>query len=233
MNNNKIEVLVSANWSKTNWDLSWQSVIEISELLPKVGESYEITLQDSEADYTQNGIHSLLWLPPHSELNGLDDRPTEVLKAHVVEAELLEDEWIQNGMMLGRERKYIAKIIGVQKLIENLSQLKITKDTNFKDYFNHLERSTIHYYVWDHYLYLTHSAEYVKEEFLFKESEQGYLLIFINSWVSYSYKSEICKVELNQQQNKFIQSLLKPWNKLTPNIQIFVDEGQVQGALYY
>lgn len=231
--NNKIELLVSANWSKTNWDLSWQPVIDLNELLPKVGESYEITLQDSEADYTQNGIHYLLWLPPHSELNGLDDRPIEVLKAHVVEVELLEDEWIQKGTMSGRERKYIAKIIRIQKLIEILSQLKITKDKGFKDYFNHLERSTIHYYVWDHYLYLTQSAEYVKDEFLFKESEQGYLLVFINSWMSYSYKSEICKVELNKQQNKFIQSLLKPWNKLTPNIQIFVDEGQVQGALYY
>ena len=133
MNNNKIELLVSANWSKINWDLSWQPAIDLNELLPKVGESYAITLQDSEADHTQNGIHSLLWLPPHSELNGLDDRPTEVLKAYVIEAELLEDEWIQEGTMSGRERKYIAKIIGVQKLIENLSQLKITKDTNFKD----------------------------------------------------------------------------------------------------
>ncbi len=31
MNNHKIELLASANWSKINWDLSCQSVIELSE----------------------------------------------------------------------------------------------------------------------------------------------------------------------------------------------------------
>lgn len=56
----RIELLASANWSKINWLLSFESVISLDELLPKVAESYEITLQDSEADHTQNGIHYLL-----------------------------------------------------------------------------------------------------------------------------------------------------------------------------
>lgn len=233
MNNNKIELLASANWTRTNWDLSWQPIISLSELLPKVGESYEITLQDSEANDTKNGIHYLLWLPPHSELNSLDDRPTEVLKAHVIKAELIEGKWIKQGSGFSSERRFFAKIMTIQKLIEYLPLLQITEDQKIEYYFNNLDRSTISYYVWDDYLYLTQCAEYIKDEFLFKENEQGYFLIFINGWISYSYKSEVCKIELNKQQNKYIQRLLKTWNKLTPNIQIFVDEDQVQGALYY
>lgn len=72
--NNKIELLTSVNWSRSNWELSCQSVIDLDGLLPKVNESYEICLFDSEATHTQSGKHLLLWLPPHSELNRLSPR---------------------------------------------------------------------------------------------------------------------------------------------------------------
>lgn len=38
MYKNKIELLASANWTQVNWNLSWQSIIELSELLPKLGQ---------------------------------------------------------------------------------------------------------------------------------------------------------------------------------------------------
>ena len=229
---NKIELLASANWTRTNWDLSWQSIIELSELLPTVGESYEIVLLESEAENTSNGIYDLLWYPPHSELNNLDDRPTEVLKAHVIKTELVQGEWFRNeyGYLIGK--KFRAKIISVNPVLETLSQLHVSNDERLEGYFN-IDRSTISYYEWDDYLYLTQSAEYVKDEFLFVKSRIGYSLIFINNWVSYSYQCEVCKVELNKQQNKFIQNLLKSCEKLIPISQIAVADNQVQGALYY
>lgn len=232
MNQNKIELLASANWTRTKWDLSWQSIIELSELLPKVGECYEITLQDSEAEQTQNGLYDLLWLPPHAELNGLDDRPTEVLKAHVIKAELVEGEWLRNEYGYLTEKKIRVKIISVHRIIEILSQLHVSNDKRLEGYFN-LDRSKISYYEWDDYLYLTQSAEYVKDEFLFVKNREGYSLIFMNNSVSYSYQCEVCKVELTPLQNIFIQNLLKMGEKLRPISQISVADKQVQGALYY
>lgn len=55
MNRNKIELLASANWSRTNWNLSWKSIIKLDELLPRVGERYQISLLDSEAQHTKMG----------------------------------------------------------------------------------------------------------------------------------------------------------------------------------
>ena len=232
MNKSKIELLASANWARVNWNLSWQSIIELSELLPKIGQKYEITLQGSEAEQTCNGIHHVLWYPPHSELNGLDDRPTEVLKACVIQVELVQGEWIKNEYGFLNERKYSAKIISINRIFENLSQLHISNDKKLESYFN-INGSTISYYEWGDYLYLTQSAEYVKDEFLFVKNGIGYSLIFINNMVCYSYQCEVCKVELNKRQNKFIQDLLKSCQKLTPISQIFVTDNQVQGALYY
>lgn len=52
---NKIKLLKSANWSQINWDLSWETIINLDEILPKVGGNYQISLEDSEARYTKNG----------------------------------------------------------------------------------------------------------------------------------------------------------------------------------
>lgn len=232
MYKNKIELLASANWTQVNWNLSWQSIIELSELLPKLGQKYEITLQDSEAEHTCNGIYHVLWYPPHSELNGLDDRLTEVLKAYVLQVELIQGEWIKNEYGFQNERKFSAKIISIYRVFEALSQLSVSNDEKLEGYFN-INGSRISYYEWDNYLYLTQSAEYVKDEFLFVNGEMGYSLIFINNWVSYSYQCEVCKIELNIRQNKFIKKLLKSSEKLKPTSQIFVADHQVQGALYY
>ena len=232
MYKNKIELLASANWTQVNWNLSWQSIIELSELLPKIGQNYEITLQDSEAEHTCNGIYHVLWYPPHSELNGLDDRPTEVLKAYVLQVELIQGEWIKNECGFQNERKFGVKIISIYRVFETLSQLHVSNDEKLEGYFN-INGSTISYYEWDNYLYLTQSAEYVKDEFLFVKGGMGYSLIFINNWVSYSYQCEVCKIELNIEQNKFIKNLLKSSEKIKPISQIFVADHQVQGALYY
>lgn len=83
-----IKLLQTMQWSKLYWDKSWQDIIELESLLPKIGQKYPIKLDDNE-DYAEEGKAYILWLPPHSELNGwYDTRPSEILKAYVLEGTL-------------------------------------------------------------------------------------------------------------------------------------------------
>ena len=59
-------------------------------------------------------------------LNLTDYRPEEFLKAYVIEAELLEDEWIQKGTMSDLERKFTANIISSRKLMDCIPEIKQT-----------------------------------------------------------------------------------------------------------
>ena len=231
MNNHKIELLASANWSKINWDLSWQSVIELAEILPKVGQSYEITLQDSEADHTKNGIYHLLWLPPHSELNGLDDRSTEVLKAHVIEAELTQGKWLRNGSSFGLERQFTAKVISVSHMMQRISKILITQGHEVSHYFT-IEPYRVCFYQWDRLCLLTLQDQYQFSELLFYVNEEQYFLIFVNNWVSYWYESYICYAHLDIQQIEIIKKYLIPSNRGQVWMNDELRDHQVQGAAY-
>lgn len=75
-----IQILQTMQWSK----LCWEEVIKLDSLLPKVGKTYPIKLDENE-DYAEEGKAYILWLPPHSELNGWwDKRPSKILKSYVL-----------------------------------------------------------------------------------------------------------------------------------------------------
>ncbi|WP_162626594.1 hypothetical protein [Acinetobacter sp. CFCC 10889] len=229
----KIELLASANWSKTNWDLSWQPVIDLNELLPKVGESYEITLLGSEADHTQNGIHYLLWLPPHSELNGFDERSTEIEKSYVIKAILDKGDCLVNEFSKQYEGKFIAKILAVNKLQDCLPSIQPSMNNSFVGYFNNLMDSSIQYFSWNDNLYLSLHDEYITYELFFKKRGSAFLLYFVNNWIWENYECYICRMILNEKQTKFISNFLISTNKLIPINQNQTEVNQVEGALYY
>jgi len=74
-------------WSKLCWDLSWNERIDLEAIVPKIGNSYPIELTWNE-DYAHIGFVEFLWRPPHSELNGWTDRPSEIFKSFIVGGEL-------------------------------------------------------------------------------------------------------------------------------------------------
>ena len=85
-----IEILQTMQWSKLCWDASWEDVIEIETLLPKIGQKYPIKFDENE-DFVQEGLVFILWQPPHSDLNGwYDKRPSEILKSYIIEGFLTD-----------------------------------------------------------------------------------------------------------------------------------------------
>ncbi|MDQ9818135.1 hypothetical protein [Acinetobacter bereziniae] len=231
MNRNKIEVLASANWSRTNWDLSWESIIKLDKLLPKVGEIYQISLQDSEAQYTKNGRYHLLWLPPHSELNTLYDRPTEVLKSYVIEAELSQGAWISEGHSFGKERSFSATIISIKKMFEYLPEIQVVEGQKISQYFEcHPYRTE--FLKWDNFCLFILEDQYQHTELLLNIVQENYHLIFVNNWLSYSYDSYICKYLLDAQQIEFLNKYMTESNKLTSCVDDLEEEYLIQGAVY-
>lgn len=231
MNRNKIELLASANWSRTNWNLSWESIIKLDELLPRVGEKYQISLQDSEAQHTKNGRYYLLWFPPHSELNTLYDRPTEVLKSYVIEAELSQGEWIKEGHGFGAERSFSATIISIRRVLEYLPEIQAIQGQKISQYFEcHPYRTE--FFKWDNFCLFIVEDQYQHTELLFNIDQENYYLIFVNDWLSYSYDSYICKYLLDAQQIAFLKKYMIESNKLTSCTDDLEEEYLVQGALY-
>ncbi len=75
-------------WSKLCWDLSWEKEIDLYAVLPEVGKTYPVHF-DMNEDNVKAGSANLLWLPPHSELNGwFDKRPSEILNSYVLAGRL-------------------------------------------------------------------------------------------------------------------------------------------------
>ena len=75
-----IELLQTMEWSKLCWDQSFEEIMSLDLILPKTGEIYSVRFEENE-DFVREGSAFILWQPPHSELNGWDDkRPSEITK---------------------------------------------------------------------------------------------------------------------------------------------------------
>ena len=80
-----IELIQTMQWTNLCWEDSFESIIELDTILPRIGEVYPIKLEENE-DFAKEGKAFLLWQPPHSELNGWHDkRPSEILKSYVLD----------------------------------------------------------------------------------------------------------------------------------------------------
>ena len=79
-----IELLQTMQWSKLCWNESWEEIIELQTLLPKVSKQYPIKLRENEK-FAKEGQAFILWQPPQSELNGWADKsPSEILKSYIL-----------------------------------------------------------------------------------------------------------------------------------------------------
>lgn len=102
-----IELLQTMEWSRLCWDQSFEEVIDLDSVLPRVGNTYPAKFSRNE-DFVKEGKAFLLWQPPHSELNGwFDKRPSEILNSYVIEGRLKRakyDELTFDFDVLGRAK---------------------------------------------------------------------------------------------------------------------------------
>ena len=70
-------------WTHVDWARSWEPELDLERILPAVGETCTVPGAPSY-EIPDDGRVDVLWCPPHSELNGWSDRPSEILRSHVL-----------------------------------------------------------------------------------------------------------------------------------------------------
>jgi hypothetical protein len=109
-----IELLQTMEWSRLCWDQSFEEVINLDSVLPKVGNTYPVKFSRNE-NFVKEGQAFLLWQPPHSELNGwFDKRPSEILSSYVLEGRLRNAKY--------GELTFDFDILGCAKLVDLFSK---------------------------------------------------------------------------------------------------------------
>lgn len=83
-----IDVMDSVEWSKLNWDISFENTVDLERLLPQIGKKYELPIHFNQTS-PKDGTAYIIWKPPHSDINGwYDKRPSEILKSYVIKGEI-------------------------------------------------------------------------------------------------------------------------------------------------
>ncbi len=103
-------------WSKLCWEKSFQKRIILNDIVPKVGRTYPVSLTWNE-DHVSSGKANFLWTPPHSELNGWEERPSEIEKSFVLSGELKAINSVEN--------QYEFTILDVKLLLDVVEEQEI------------------------------------------------------------------------------------------------------------
>ncbi|KZY73189.1 hypothetical protein A3740_19635 [Oleiphilus sp. HI0068] len=96
--------------------------LALADILPKEGRAYPLVFDKNEENVT-SGDANILWLPPHSELNGLDDgRPSEILKAHIIQGNL--------SLFNSAKCEWLFKVVHTVPLISLIESQKQSGETD-------------------------------------------------------------------------------------------------------
>lgn len=232
-----IELLQTMQWSKLCWDASWEEVIELNDLLPKVGQKYPIKLEDNEY-YAQEGKAYFLWLPPHSEFNGwYDTRPSEILKSYVLEGTLSNP----SSNYESREWFFDFEVKSRTRLVEcfnRLNEMHASYKPHFSKYQGNLEYSwkdvhDLQKFELEGYLYLS-GVEYEVYSELILSYENNRLCMHYSAVlpISSNYETVITKYYLNEKEQKLFEGLIKKATEIIDTSAELLTDNQIHGAEY-
>ncbi len=233
-----IHLLQTMQWSKLCWDESWEDVIELESLLPEVRKTYPIKLDDNEY-YAEEGKAYILWLPPHSELNGWwDKRPSEILKSYVLEGT------ISNASSNYEKREYFFdfQILERRRLIDFFFQTLETKTSPLYDVgqidgsskSQWQEAKSLQKFNLGDYLYLTgvEGETYLE---LILSSENNRLCVHFSAFLpmSSNYETMITKYYLNYEEQKLIENVIGKATYMKDDSMEALESNQIYSAEYW
>ncbi len=229
-----IELLQTMEWSKLCWDQSFEKLIGLDILLPKIGKQYPVKLERNE-DFSKEGQAFILWQPPHSELNGwYDKRPSEILRSYVVEGNLKNPS--SNGLSFDFE------VIRCLRLVECFSRAKEEKRSPLSSVGQPDGSSRIQ---WQDarsvtksriggYLYLSGSeCETSLEVILSYEKERLCLHYSATLHMPAHFETVITKYYLGNEEYALFEKLISSADEIIDNSIELLEENQVYGAEYW
>ena len=233
-----IQLLQTMQWSKLCWDKSWEDIIEIDSLLPKTSEKYPIKLEDNEY-YAEEGKAYILWLPPHSELNGWwDKRPSEILKSYVLEGTLSNPssnyekrEYFFDFQILERKRLTDFFFEALETKVSPLYEIGQI-DGSSKPQWQ--EAKSLQKFNLGDYLYLTgvESETYLE---LILSSKNNRLCVHYSAFLpmSSNYETMITKYYLNYEEQKLIENVIGKATYMKDDSIEALESNQIYGAEYW
>ena len=233
-----VELLQTMQWSKLCWNESWEEVIKLDSLLPKVGQTYPIKLDENE-DYAEEGHAYMLWLPPHSELNGWwDKRPSEILKSYVLEGTL------SNAVSNYEKREYFFdfQIESYTRLINCFSEIPETKISplstvgqgNGSSRIQWQDAEDLQKYNLDDYLYLS-GVECESHLELILSCIDSTWCVYYSATLHYPahYETLITKYYLNDKEQRLLEKVIAKASEITDDSRHSLEDNQIYGAEYW
>ena len=230
-----IKILQSMEWSKLYWENSFKDLIQLHEILPKIGFSYPVTLERNE-DYANEGKAFILWRPPHSDLNGWNDkRPSEILKSYIIEGNLKQ--------IRGNYLQFSFKVTDLIPLTTFFNKVPLSKssplsrigqaDGSYKIHWKtarHIKKSKI-----GNYWYLCGSECETTLETILSYSNNHDICIHYSATLHTPafYETLITNYYLNPDEQKIFDHLISTANEIVDDSLINLTDNQVHGAEYY
>lgn len=233
-----IQLLQTMQWSKLCWDESWEEVIALESLLPEVGKTYSIKLDENE-NYAKEGKVYILWLPPHSELNGwYDKRPSEILKSYVLEGDLYN----ATSNYENREYFFDFQVVSRKRLIDYFVNIHETESVyvpyflKYKDNLastwenvQDLEKCKVGDYLYLHGVESGSSFELI----LSYEKEKICLHYLAILYYPADYETVITRYCLNPKEQKLFETLIEKASEITDDSMDSLGDNQIFGAEYW
>jgi hypothetical protein len=229
-----IELIQTMQWTQLCWEISFESIIELDNVLPKIGKVYPIKIEENE-DFAKEGKAFLLWQPPHSELNGwYDKRPSEILKSYVL------DGLIKNTSTNGLEFDFEVK--DRIRLIDFFSVVNLDEKSPLSRIGQQNGTSLIQWSDADHllkakvgdYWYLSGHECQTSLEVIFSYVGDRICIHYSTTLHTPAwYETKVTKYFLDEIEHIVISKLVEKATELFEVNKYTLQENQVYGAEYY
>lgn len=229
-----IELLQTMEWSRLCWDQSFEERIALSSILPVIGNTYPVKFESNEY-FVSEGVSRILWKPPHSELNGWDDkRPSEIMSSYVLDGVLTERQG--EGLCFNFLVQGCMKLVSYFDLIdqEEKSPLSYVGQANGGSRLQWQTcRPALKAKIGD-YIYLSSSECETGLEVIFSYSKDDICIHYSATMHAPAfYDTKITKYWLNHKEHKVIEAVLADADLIKESDDIFHKEMEVCGAEYW
>ena len=233
-----IQLLQTMQWSKLSWNESWEEIIELDSLLPRIGQKYLVKLEQNE-EFSQDGQALILWQPPHSDLNGwCDKRPSEILKSYVIQG-ILSD---RQSDYETREITFNFEVSKCSKLVDYFSKAPVNRKSPLSSIGQGNGSSRIQWqnavslqkYPLGKLLYLS-GMECETALELILSYEENRICIYYSATLHYPahYETVITKYYLNREEQKIIEIIIDRAIEVIDTSYEFLTDRQILGAEYW
>ncbi len=229
-----IELIQTMQWTQLCWEVSFKSIIDLENILPKIGYTYPIKIDENE-DFAKEGKTFLLWQPPHSELNGwYDKRPSEILKSYVL------DGLIKNKRANGLEFDF--EVNDRIRLIDLCSVVNLDKESPLSYSRSQNGITAIHlsnaYHILKakvgDYWYLHCRDSNTLLDIIFSYIGDRICIHYCATLHAYAWNStKVTKYSLNEIEQREIITLIEKATEIFEVNEHTLQENQVYGAEYW